>query len=154
MTIDIPTVGDQPTLAEMCARHRAIARAEPLGRGMLAILRHDPRHMQPYSFRWGKFHVELTYATLVTPPVWHASVSILEDIAELSFGDYEQALLGMESWTNDDMRQAKEILGECLAPEILTQTQPVDVHKGLFSLHMTTAVQGDTHERSRIIVTH
>ena len=119
---------------------------------MIGNAKHFPSILLPYTFRYGKFRVELCYETYVKPPRWHAMVSIMEEIGELEFGAMQEALLALESWTEGDFNDARKILGECLAPEILRHKQMIHEHRGLWALHQVTE---DEHAGSSVeIVIH
>jgi len=96
--------------------------------------------MKDYTFKWGKYYIEITLRKYPDrPPNWHSQVTILEDIGELEYGAAKQALLAIESWTPTDYQEAREILGEALGDEIVRTTQQVVEHKGQWSLHWATS---------------
>jgi hypothetical protein len=144
-------------LATLCAAHRARAKQSPIGRLALADYKENPRRMERFTFRYGKFNVSIAYHTHRDKPFWHASVAILEDIAEQEFGAMQQALLAIESWTKEDHSQAQHILGEALGTVIYRPTQPVDVHDGLWAKHWCVpedAPEEQPHEPRITLATH
>lgn len=141
-------------LEAICAKHRELALQQPMDIWMLRKASVQPQILAKYSFKWGKFYVSITYETHCKPRRWHAQVSILEPISEIEFGAMQEAMLATESWTGEDMKQAMDILGECLAPEVVKSDQPIQVHTGLWSRHLMTPDQREDQrgERSNIIV--
>ena len=125
-------------LAEVCEKHRAVARRSPITRTLMSMMPTRPGLMHPYTFRYGKFRICLTYETLIrsVKPRWHAQIGVMEVMEELQFGAVSEGLLALESWTKEDFRQAEEILGECLAPVIIRPGQFKQGHKGTMFLHL------------------
>jgi len=146
-------------LRKICEAHRAYARMVPIvpwligDKGYRLYLMEHPNEvltlsyidyvrdiMKDYTFKWGKYFVEITYRTDPgRAPNWHSQVTILEDIGELEYGAPKQALLALESWTDTDLKEARQILGEALGDEIVRTTQQVVEHKGQWSLHWGTS---------------
>lgn len=141
-------------LEDICAEYRERAKQFPITRNILYRLEKDPSGSQHYRFRWGKFYVTIWYETHLSAPRWHATVTILEEVNELEFGAMQEALLAVESWTNEDMSQADHILGACLGPEILRDSQQVTVHDGLWSRHWITSDERGAVHGTDSIVTH
>jgi len=146
-------------LKKICEAHRAYARLVPIVPWLLGVegyklyLNEHPNEvltlsyidyvkeiMKDYTFKWGKYYVEISYRTeRGRAPNWHSQVTILEDIGEGEWGTAQQALLAIESWTPTDLKEAREILGEALGDEIVRTTQQVVEHRGQWSLHWATS---------------
>jgi hypothetical protein len=106
----------------------------------LSYLEYVREIMKDYTFKWGKYYVEISYRTdKDRAPNWHAQVTILEEIGEGEWGTAQEALLALESWTPTDLQEAREILGEALGDEIVRTTQQVVEHRGQWSLHWATS---------------
>jgi hypothetical protein len=89
-------------LRDLCSAHRKFARARPILPDLIGpdgyrmyLLEHPLEIdtlsymdfvkgiMEPYTFKYGKYFVEIT---LRAPGIWHSQVTILEDIGELEWG--------------------------------------------------------------------
>ena len=139
-------------LEAICAEYRERAKEFPITSAILAKIQADPSGSQHYRFRWGKHYVTIWYETHLSVPRWHATVTILEEINELEFGAQQEALLAVESWTPEQHSQAKDLLGACLGPEIVRDSQQIQVHRGLWSLHWLTPDTKGEHDGHRIIL--
>jgi hypothetical protein len=105
----------------------------------LSYLDYVKEIMGDYTFKWGKYYVEISYrAEKGRAPNWHSQVTILEEIGEGEWGTAREALLALVSWTDTDLKEAREILGEALGDEIVRTTQKVVEHQGQWSLHWST----------------
>lgn len=139
-------------LEAICAEYRERAKQFPITGAILARLQHDPAGAQHYRFRWGKHYATIWYETHLSVTRWHATVTILEEIGELQFGAQQEALVAVESWTAEQHSQAKDILGACLGPEIVRDSQQVTVHRGLWSLHWLCNDEKGESDGQRIIL--
>lgn len=140
-------------LEAICAEYRERAKQFPITPEILRRIEQDPSGSGHYRFRWGKYYVTIWYETFRRTPRWHATVTILEEINELEFGAQQEALLAIESWTKEQESEAKDILGIALGPEIVRDSQQIQVHKGLWSLHwLTDDTKGENDGQSRIIL--
>ena len=122
-------------LKSACQAHRQLALERPVNIGVIRQARTDPWALAPYMFQYGKFRISIMYETYVKPPRWTAQVSILEEVGELEFGAAPEALLAVQSWSIEDYRDARDIIGEALSPLIPPTTNPRHIHAGLWSLH-------------------
>ncbi len=142
----------EPSLESLATEYRERAKLYPITKDVLVRILKDPSAQQHYMFRWGKFHATTWYETHCSPPRWHASITILDEISELEYGAQQEALLAVESWTEEDKSRADSILGECLGAEIVRDSQQVMVHDGAWSRHWWTVdTKGDTYGQSNII---
>lgn len=135
--------GDTEALRELCTKARKAAKNNPCYRPMDIG---DER----LEFRFGNWFVRCSIDKFSPgkAPTWHGSVSILEEVGEQSvqlesgiiIKVPQDAMLASESWTDDHKKQARFLLGELLGPVILTESQQVVEHLGLFALHWITAI--------------
>lgn len=138
----------------MCAKHRELALEKPVDIWKLREASTQPRILAPYSFKWGKFFVSITYEAYKRPHRWHAQATILEEIGEGEWGSAQEALLAVSSWTDRDRAEAIDILGEALAPEMVSSTQSKIAHWGLWSLHLIVEDAKGEERGHRVITIH
>ena len=116
-----------------CARQRDIARFAPCYAPIQCV---HPR------YRWtreGRWHLTFTLETWCAPPVWHATVVLLEDLkgTENKWGMPEQGLLATSVWDIAQWDEARHLLadamGEILRPN--DDSQQAEEVVGLFGTH-------------------
>lgn len=129
--------GDAEVLADLCTQARKHCKNNP------AV---DTREgaVKNADFRFGDWHLLLVYETFKGQKKrWHASISCLQEVgyqpSQLPSGLVvsvpQEALVGLQSWDNEQFKQARFLLGELLGAEDKSKQQQALEHEGLFSLH-------------------
>ena len=88
----------------------------------------------------------LVLETFTRPYQWHVSISVIADIpsTENEFGLPEQGSPFTEHWSDDDRKEAREMISEVLGSLLRhsDDSQIVMVQQGLSALHFMVAYEG------------
>jgi hypothetical protein len=132
-------------LVETCERARRYARAHPITDATMNMANYRPRIFEPYCFKvTDQYSCMVLYETFargdlkMQPPLWHVQVAVMENIGALTLDAVQLALVSVKDWTPEEVKVAKEIMGEVIAPEVVRHDQAIHVHFGLWDIHHFT----------------